>query len=130
MTAVAPWGAAELDPERAVAELARRFPRVLTWYGEYTGSWWAMLRDRNGRDHLVEAHTPAELGRRLEEIFWYRQVSRYARPPARTPARTGARTGARTPAGTPRPRDGRPPRRAPVRRRSLLRRVLGIAALR
>ncbi|MFC5750403.1 hypothetical protein [Actinomadura rugatobispora] len=68
MSVAAPWAALDIDPDRIVAELRRRFPGARAWYGEYTGAWWAITRDRSGRDRLVEASDPAELGRRLEEI--------------------------------------------------------------
>ncbi|GAA4087281.1 hypothetical protein [Actinomadura miaoliensis] len=47
--------------DRTLAELRARFPGVLLWYGRYTGSLWSMVRDRAGRDRLVEAADPAEL---------------------------------------------------------------------
>ncbi|WP_143228138.1 hypothetical protein [Actinomadura meyerae] len=62
-----PWAAAELDPERVAAELARRFPGVPVWRGEFTGRWWAVVRDRAGHDRLLEAADPAVLARSLEE---------------------------------------------------------------
>ncbi|MEW2356264.1 hypothetical protein [Spirillospora sp. NPDC029432] len=115
MTAAAPWTVLELNPERVLAELTRRFPGVCAWRGEYTGSWWAVVRDRYGRDRLIEAASPAELGRRLEELGRWRGVPRYARTPA--PPR-------------PRPAPSRPPRgparQTPPKRRSLLRRMLGL----
>ncbi|MDL4816875.1 hypothetical protein [Actinomadura opuntiae] len=64
----APWAAVELDPERVAAELARRFPGVSAWWGEFTGRWWAFARDRAGRDRLVEAATPVALAQLLHEI--------------------------------------------------------------
>jgi hypothetical protein len=108
------WAAIELDPERVVAELARRFPGVPAWWGEYTGSWWAMLRERNGRDRLVEAKSPGELCHRLEEALRTRSVPRYARP---APA-------VRRPPPSRPPRAGSSTRRPPPRRRSFLRRLL------
>jgi hypothetical protein len=68
VSVAAPWAALDIDPDRIVAELRRRFPAARAWYGEYTGAWWAITRDRSGRDRLVEAPDPAELGRRLEEL--------------------------------------------------------------
>ncbi|WP_329518839.1 hypothetical protein [Spirillospora sp. NBC_01491] len=58
----------ETTPDLMAGELRRRFPGVPTWRGESTGTWWAMARDRSGRDRLVEAPTAAALGRLLEEI--------------------------------------------------------------
>lgn len=43
-----PWAVTDPDPERAAAELARRFPGCCVWLGEYTGRWWALARDRTG----------------------------------------------------------------------------------
>ncbi|MFI0357308.1 hypothetical protein [Actinomadura sp. 9N407] len=133
MTAVAPWVAVELEPERVAAELARRFPGVCAWRGEYTGSWWALSRDRYGRDGLIEADSPAELGRLLERIHWMRVVPREAR----TAPRTGPAAQAipllprapRVPAATrpaPRRQNEQPRRRLPRRRRSLLRWLLAL----
>jgi hypothetical protein len=61
-----PWAAAEVDLDRVLAELQTRFPGARCWHGKYTGSLWGFFRDRAGRDHLVEASNPVELGRRLE----------------------------------------------------------------
>ncbi|MFB4318085.1 hypothetical protein [Actinomadura sp. 21ATH] len=121
MTA-APWAVVELDPERVVAELARRFPGVCAWRGEYTGSWWAMVRDRYGRDRLIEAASSAELGRYLEEDARWRGVPRYARAPAPPRPRPAPPRRRPVPPGPPR---GPGARTAP-RRRSLLRRMLGL----
>ncbi|GAA2407460.1 hypothetical protein GCM10010191_14740 [Actinomadura vinacea] len=65
MNAVAPCPA---EISRVVTELARRFPGVRAWWGEATGEWWAMTRDCFGRDRLIEATDPAELGRRVEAV--------------------------------------------------------------
>lgn len=83
MTALAPWAAHDLDPERVARELRCRFPRASVWWGEFTGSWWALTRDPSGRDRLVEARDPFELGRRLEMV----RPARPSRPvePGRTP---------------------------------------------
>ncbi|GAA2398287.1 hypothetical protein GCM10010191_01250 [Actinomadura vinacea] len=51
MSVAVPWAALEIDPDRIVAELRRRFPAARAWYGEFTGAWWAIARDRSGR-HL------------------------------------------------------------------------------
>ena len=45
--------------------------KVVWWYGEATGSWWAVARDGAGRWRLVEAASQAGLGRRLTEIGAY-----------------------------------------------------------
>jgi hypothetical protein len=85
VTAAAPWVAAEIEPEHAIAELRRRFPWALTWWGRSTGRWWAMFRDRTGRDRLVEASDPVEMGRLLEHLG-ERIVPRFSR----TTHQTGA----------------------------------------
>jgi hypothetical protein len=58
--------AAEVDLDRVLAALRRRFPRAMIWHGEFTGSLWGAWRDRSGVVHLVEAREPDELRRRLE----------------------------------------------------------------
>ncbi|MFI0353431.1 hypothetical protein [Actinomadura sp. 9N407] len=68
MNAVAPRTAASVDIDRVVAELRRRFPGVRTWWGQATKQWWALTRDRFGADRLIDADSPAELGRRLERL--------------------------------------------------------------
>ncbi|GAA3979962.1 hypothetical protein GCM10023085_72790 [Actinomadura viridis] len=68
MSAVASWAAAGIEPERVVAELRRRFPRVSAWRGESTGSWWAYTLDHAGRPHLLEADDPVQLGRLLADV--------------------------------------------------------------
>ncbi|TNY34722.1 hypothetical protein [Thermomonospora catenispora] len=55
------WAHLDVDPERTCAELAESFPQACIWLGEYTGSWWALVRDRLGRDVLLEGRTPAAL---------------------------------------------------------------------
>jgi hypothetical protein len=85
VTAVAPWAAVDIDPDRVIAELRRRFPGARAWWGEFTGAWWAISRDRTGRHRLVEAPDPAELGRRLESLGG-RMASRSPRPAIRTGA--------------------------------------------
>ncbi|GLW65932.1 hypothetical protein Arub01_41760 [Actinomadura rubrobrunea] len=55
----------ERDRERALSELRRRFPGVMVWVGKHTMHWWAAICDNDG-DRLIEAATPAELGRRLD----------------------------------------------------------------
>jgi hypothetical protein len=85
VTAAAPWVAAEIEPEHAIAELRRRFPWALTWWGRSTGRWWAMFRDRAGRDRLVEASDPVEMGRLLEHLGG-RIVPRFSRAAYQTGA--------------------------------------------
>lgn len=78
------WAAVEMDPERALTEFARWFPGVPTWFGEYTGQWFALLR-RPGGDQLVEADTPENLARRLNAAG--------ARPRRRMPDRSAGMPG-------------------------------------
>ncbi|MFG1997910.1 hypothetical protein ACGFNU_02030 [Spirillospora sp. NPDC048911] len=60
-----PWAGTDVDPEVFAQELRRRFPGVWAWFGEFTGRWWAVTRDRT---RLIEARSPAALGRRLAEL--------------------------------------------------------------
>jgi hypothetical protein len=116
---VTPWAAAELDPDRISAELARRFPGCCVWLGEYTGSWWALAGDR-----LVEAPDPATLGRLLDELTRRQHVGRYARASLQNRA---AGRGAPPPPRASRPAvHSRPPSRRPaVRARRIERRPRG-----
>ncbi|TYK50571.1 hypothetical protein [Actinomadura decatromicini] len=71
MTTVAeapPWARLDLDPDHVVAELAAAFPDAMLWFGEFTGSLWALTRDRAGRARLIEGRTPAQLSERLRKI--------------------------------------------------------------
>ncbi|MFD0850874.1 hypothetical protein ACFQ07_01395 [Actinomadura adrarensis] len=52
-----------------LADLRRRFPNIHTWHGQHTRTCWAMTRDRYGRDRLIEAPDPFQLGRRLERVI-------------------------------------------------------------
>ena len=49
----------------AMVDLEARFPGAVVWYGQKTGSWWAMVR--RGRWRLVEASDPTELARTLRD---------------------------------------------------------------
>ncbi|MFB4305311.1 hypothetical protein [Actinomadura sp. GTD37] len=61
-----PAGALEmdLDIDRVLDELRRSFPGLCMWWGEFSGSLWALLPDR-----LVEAKTGADLARQLYDIL-------------------------------------------------------------
>lgn len=124
MTPLAPLAAAEVSPEHIAAELCRRFPGVRAWLGGATGTWWAIARDRTGHHRLLEAATPAELGRRLEDLGG-RRLPQYART-----RETSAATGP-TPARPRAPRRAVPSHRPPGAvegrsgRRGLVRRLLG-----
>lgn len=130
-----PWAVTDPDPERAAAELARRFPGCCVWLGEYTGRWWALARDRTG-DRLVEAADPVALGRLLEEVTLGRpegsagrdRYGRYLRASLQTAGRAGTSAHGARPAGRLRPPSGAVVRvrRAGTRGRGgWLRRVLG-----
>lgn len=65
--AVAVWNpclAGELDLDQAVEALRRRYPGMCIYWGEYTGSLWALLPDQ-----LVEAKNASDLARRIDSIF-------------------------------------------------------------
>ncbi|MBE1532457.1 hypothetical protein [Actinomadura algeriensis] len=55
MTAPA-FAVAYVDPEEIVAALQREIPGLTAWWGEFTGSFWALLDGR-----LCEFRTPQEL---------------------------------------------------------------------
>lgn len=114
-----PWAAAELDPERVAAEVARRFPGCCVWRGEFTGSWWALARDR-----LVEAPDPVTLGRRLDELYGRAYRGRYSREALQN--RTAGRAAPLPPrASRPAVHSGPPVRRPPARARRIERRPRG-----
>lgn len=48
--------------EAEAADLRRRFPGVVVWFGLATRRWWAMFSSA-GRWHLVEANGPYDLRR-------------------------------------------------------------------
>jgi hypothetical protein len=54
----------EVDLDRAVNEPRRRYPGLCCWWGEYTGSLWALLPDQ-----LVEAKTAFDLAQRIDAII-------------------------------------------------------------
>ncbi|MFC5180314.1 hypothetical protein [Actinomadura harenae] len=54
----------EADPEVLLAALHREFPGVVSWRGEFTGTWWALLGDR-----LVEAPTARELAASIRQTL-------------------------------------------------------------
>ncbi|TDC70587.1 hypothetical protein E1200_04950 [Actinomadura sp. GC306] len=54
---------AETDLDLAVAWLQRRYPDLCIWWGEYTGSIWALLPDQ-----LVEAKNALALARHIDTI--------------------------------------------------------------
>lgn len=124
---VAAWNRAlaeEADLDQAVELLRRRYPGLCIYWGEYTGSFWALLPDQ-----LVEAKAAFDLAKRLDAILersktWSvgdRHVQR-GRPASRAADGTWAMPERKAPstAGQPR-RIASATRR---RRSSLLRRVL------
>jgi hypothetical protein len=48
--------------------LQEQFPGVRAWYGEATGSWWAMVPLRSG-PRLVEAPTPQQLREAIMSVL-------------------------------------------------------------
>ncbi|MFC5182828.1 hypothetical protein [Actinomadura harenae] len=60
----APWSAPEVDPDEVLAVLHAQFPQVPTWRGDFTGSWWALLRGR-----LVEARDPRQLAEYIRAVL-------------------------------------------------------------
>src|SRR4051794_9985803 len=55
LAGAAPWAVVDIDPELILAEVRRRFPGVMAYFGEFTGSWWALIGG-----NLLEARTPRE----------------------------------------------------------------------
>jgi hypothetical protein len=67
VTSPAPWALVEPDPAHAIDELRFQFPRARCWFGEYTGSYWA-LTSQNGTCRLLEGTTPGALRRQLQSV--------------------------------------------------------------
>lgn len=61
-----PQATSTQDPDRAVTALSGRFPSATIWFGEHTGSYWALAQIEDGTPRLIEAITPVELSRRLD----------------------------------------------------------------
>src|SRR5262245_30037971 len=74
----APWAAAGVDRERVLAEVGRRFPGVMAWFGDFTGSLWAMVGDR-----LWESKNPREFVEIIATAIAPARPSRH-RPPQPT----------------------------------------------
>lgn len=109
MPSPAPWTAAQPDPDSAVAELSDQFPHATCWFGEYTGSYWA-LTSKNGTFLLLEGATPDALRRYLRALA----------PPARRhqPPSPGSPLQSSAPAPPPRAVAPAKSARRPFRRRS------------
>lgn len=61
----APDGPAfDIDLDRAVDDLRRIFPGICLWWGEYTGSLWALLPEG-----LVEAKNARDLAERIRVVL-------------------------------------------------------------
>ncbi|GAA1892345.1 hypothetical protein GCM10009736_70720 [Actinomadura bangladeshensis] len=56
-----------MDPDQAVTELGNRFPRATIWFGDFTGSYWALIRAEDGA-RLIEGTTPADLSHQLDSV--------------------------------------------------------------
>ncbi len=68
ITPSSPWASSTEDPDQAITELRGRYPSVITWFGEYTGSYWAILQVEDDAPRLIEATTPADLSRQLDSF--------------------------------------------------------------
>ncbi|OLT12596.1 hypothetical protein BJF79_21965 [Actinomadura sp. CNU-125] len=64
------------------AELARRFPGVPSWFGEFTGSWWSVVGDR-----LLEAADPFVLAEMIRTAVAAHRTPRPVPPPRPRPVR-------------------------------------------
>jgi hypothetical protein len=99
-----PWTTADLDPEATLAQLSQHFPGIRIWFGDFTGHYWALVRDRLGHDRLIEATSPTDLSLRLGALL--------ARPPVPTRSQrrvpNEARHTKRPATGTSRPTGKRP----------------------
>lgn len=77
----------DLDIDQALDDLQRAFPGICIWYGDYSGSLWALLPDR-----LAEARTAADLAQQLRAALpWPRSHAR-PEPCARLPRPSTRRT--------------------------------------
>jgi hypothetical protein len=85
--------------EAQAADLSRRFPGVVVWFGFATRHWWAMVATAADRWCLVEANDPYDLARSIEA----------ARPVVSNPERWRAASAGR-PGAHRRPGRARPPR--------------------
>ncbi|GAA2258236.1 hypothetical protein GCM10010402_12070 [Actinomadura luteofluorescens] len=61
--------AGELDLDQAVEVLRRRYPSLCIYWGEYTGSLWALLPDQP-----VEAKNAFDLARRIDAMLEHPRV--------------------------------------------------------
>lgn len=134
--ATAPTTTNDIDPDRVLAEMRRRFPGVCLWFGEFSEHYWALIRDRGGRMRLVEADDPAELGRTLDAAH-DRTAHKRGESPAWRPApappvgagpdgrwrSAAARSMPPTPRGASRPVSARPGRHGAPGQGGLLRRL-------
>lgn len=75
----------DVDPDRIRQELESLFPGVRAWFGEFTGSWWALLGGR-----LVEAADPLTLADRIRRALAPRPIAPAPPHLARRPSTTGA----------------------------------------
>ncbi|MFV2179274.1 hypothetical protein ACFHW2_31515 [Actinomadura sp. LOL_016] len=93
----------DVDLDRAVDDLRRESPGMCIWWGEYTGSLWALLPEG-----LIEAKNARDLAGRIQLVLG----RRHSREPARHRVERrvpSARTSSNPPRAMPRRR--RPPRR-------------------
>lgn len=66
LTRPAPWTTPGVDPDQAVTDLGNRFPRATIWFGDFTGSYWALIRAEDGTTRLLEGATAEKLSHLLE----------------------------------------------------------------
>lgn len=95
--ALTPWATRDQDPDQAVAELSNLFPNATIWFGDFTGSYWALLRGEDGTARLIEGVTPNDLIRRLDPTKPRTRGNH--EPPPRPPA--GVHWHTTTPCPTP-----------------------------
>ncbi|MGI5171152.1 hypothetical protein ACQEU3_43045 [Spirillospora sp. CA-253888] len=87
-----------------LAELRRRFPNAVMWWGEFTGSYWILARTDAG-DRLLEAPTAEQFARHLIRLHAPEQATAPQAMPGDLLAQLAI--AATTPIRITRPRAGR-----------------------
>jgi hypothetical protein len=64
-TLVDAWDYRELV-EAEAADLRRRFPEIMVWFGDATRHWWAVVESPPDSWHLIEANGPYDLCRLID----------------------------------------------------------------
>ncbi len=75
-----PWAQKEPDPEHVLAELRKRFPNAMMWWGEFTGSYWSLACTSAG-DRLLEAATAEQFAQQLTRLHAPESVTNLAPVP-------------------------------------------------